>query len=85
MTVLASLSRRQAVVHTATQRPQGMHGSRKFCQRGSNFDIFLVDEGSEDRNTTISGLSSIRQRDDDPTLNTGLVALCFSGESDKCC
>ena len=35
-----------------------MQGSRKFCQRGSNFDnIFLVDRGREDQSTTISGLS----------------------------
>ena len=35
-----------------------MRGSRKFCQRGSNFDnIFLVDKGREDPSTTISGLS----------------------------
>ena len=31
-----------------------MRGSRKFFQRGSNFDyIFLVDEGREGPNTTI--------------------------------
>ena len=29
---------------------------RKFCQSGSNFDgFFLVNEGREDPNTTISG------------------------------
>ena len=37
-----------------------MRGSRKFCQRGSNFDnvflyLFLVDEVLEDQNTTLSG------------------------------
>ena len=37
-----------------------MRGSRKFCQRGSNFDnvflfvLFLVNEGWEGRNTTTS-------------------------------
>ena len=35
-----------------------MRGSRKFCQRGSNSDVFvcvfIVDEGREDPNTTIS-------------------------------
>ena len=38
-------------------------GSRKFCQRGSNFDIFCfeLDEGREDPNTTISGPPSARQ------------------------
>ena len=31
--------------------------SKKFCQRGSDFDngFFLVDEGRDDPNTTISG------------------------------
>ena len=76
------------------RREQGngcMRGSRKFCQKyrkGSNFDnvffvVFLVDEGWDDRNTTLSGLSSARQRnsmafrwraDDGPTLNAGSVA-----------
>ena len=39
-----------------------MHGSRKFCQVGSNFDNFF---------------SLIRREriDDGPTLNAGLVAL----------
>ena len=40
-----------------------MGGSKKFCQSGggggggggSNFDIFLVDKGREDLNTTKSG------------------------------
>ena len=65
-----------------------MRGSRKFCQSGSNFDnvFFLVDEGREDPNTTISGPSLARQRnaiymafrwqaDDGPTFNAGLVSL----------
>ena len=39
-----------------------MRGSRKFCQRGSNFDVFLVDDGRDDPNTTKSGPSSARQR-----------------------
>ena len=57
-----------------------MRGSRKFCQRGSNFDnVFLVDEGREDPSNTISGPSSaFRWRaDDGPTMNAGLVALRF--------
>ena len=39
-----------------------MRGSRKLCQRRSNFDFdfFLVDEGREDQNTTIDGPSSAR-------------------------
>ena len=66
-----------------------MPGSRKFCQRGSNFDIFwvfLAYKGIDDLNTTISWPSSAHQRnvifmafrrraDDGPTLNAGLVAL----------
>ena len=66
-----------------------MRGSRKFCQRGSNFDGFfsvLVDEGREDPITTISGPSSACQRnailmafhwhaDGGPLLNSGSVAL----------
>ena len=44
-----------------------MHGSRKFCQRGSKFDkvfcfVFLVDEGIEDQNVTIIGPSLTRQQ-----------------------
>ena len=32
-----------------------MRGSRKFCQKGSNFDNgFLVEEGREDSNTIIA-------------------------------
>ena len=29
-----------------------MHGCRKFCQRGSNFDNFFLEEGRDDPNTT---------------------------------
>ena len=42
-------------------------GSRKFCQRGSNFDVFFflffffADEGREDPSATISRPSSARQ------------------------
>ena len=40
-----------------------MQESRKFCQRGSNFDnFFFVYEGREDPNTTISGSLSARQQ-----------------------
>ena len=63
-----------------------MRGSRKFYQMGSNSDVcfclFLVDEGSEDLNTTQIEPSSACQQmafcwrtDDDQTLNAGLVAL----------
>ena len=40
-----------------------MLGSKKFCQRGSNFDnfFFLVDEGRKDPNTNISRPSSAHQ------------------------
>ena len=39
-----------------------MRGSRKFCQRGSKFDFFLVDVGIKDQNTALNGPSSARQR-----------------------
>ena len=51
-------------------------GSRKFCQRGFNYDkvFFFVDEGREYPNATIE--MAFRWRaDDGPTLNPGLVAL----------
>ena len=33
-----------------------MHGSRKFCQWGSEFDnVYLVDEGIENLNVTKNG------------------------------
>ena len=69
----------------------------EFCQRASNFDyFFLVDEGREDPNTTISGPSLARQRnailmafrwraDDGPTLNAGFVALWFSEDPGQYC
>ena len=64
-----------------------MCGSRKFCQRGSKFDIvFLIDWGIEDPNTALIMPSSARQgnaiemvfrwlADDGQTLNAGLLAL----------
>ena len=66
---------------------EAMRGSRKFCQRGSNTDFFMLLMGwKEDRNATKSGQSSARQRnatemafcwrtDIGPPLNGGLVAL----------
>ena len=64
-----------------------MRGSRKFYQRGSNFD--KVDEGREDPSPTISGPSSARQRnaiwafhwhaDECPTLNADFAAAIFQG------
>ena len=53
-----------------------MRGSRRFCQRGSNFDeVFSDDEESPDPNTITSGSSSARQRNanDGQTVNAGLV------------
>ena len=53
---------------------------------GVKFDnVFLLDEGIEDPNTTKKMPSSARQRafrwraDDGQTLNTGLVAVIFQG------
>ena len=64
-----------------------IRGSKKFCQRGSNFDkVLLVEEGREDPNTTISGPPAKRYLNgmafrwrviDDPTLNADLVVLRF--------
>ena len=41
-----------------------MRRSRKFCQRGSDFDngFFSVDKGRDDPNTAISGPTSAHQR-----------------------
>ena len=39
-----------------------MRRSRKFCQKRSKFEGFLVDDEWEDPNTTISGPSTARQR-----------------------
>ena len=65
-----------------------MHDSRQFSTLTTLcfLCLFLVDEGREDPNITISGPSSARQRnpigmafrwraDDGPTLNAGLVAF----------
>ena len=51
-----------------------MRGSRKFCQRGFNFDnVFLVNEGREGPSTTISGPSTARQQ------NAIAIKLRFAG------
>ena len=59
-----------------------MRGSRKLCQRGSNFDnvfvFVLVSKGREDQNANISGPSwtaSETRADYGTTLNSGSVAL----------
>ena len=68
-----------------------MHGSRKFFQRVSKFDVcflgfFFVDKGIKDPNAAMNWPSSARQQnaiemafcwraDDSPTLNASLVAL----------
>ena len=49
-------------------------GSRKFCQKGSNLDVFLADEGREDPNTTISESSLSRQR------NAIKMAFCWCAD-----
>ena len=67
-------------VNNSIHQEKIMCGSRKFCQRGSNFDnffsFFLVDEGWDDPNTTISGPSSAHQRN-------GSVALLFLRDLDQ--
>ena len=58
-----------------------MPGSRKFFQRGSNFEnlffllFFFFDDRRKDQYATISGPSSAG--DGSPTLNAGLIALSF--------
>ena len=57
---------------------QTTHGSRKFCQRGSNFYMFFLNRCGEREgpNTTKSGPSSACwHANDGPTLNADLVAL----------
>ena len=52
--------------------------SRKFGQRGSNFDkvFVLVDEGREDQPASETPFKAFHwYADDGPTLNAGLVAL----------
>ena len=56
-----------------------MHGSRKFCQRVSNFSFFYFLIQREDPNTTKSEPSPAKHHlngvDDGSTLSAGLVAL----------
>ena len=70
-----------------------MRRSRKFCQRGSNYDnvffvVFLVYEGRADHKNTNSGPPSTRQRnaismafrwrvDGGPTLNASRLFVCI--------
>ena len=71
-----------------------MRGSRKFPRGGPTFS--LVDERSDDPNTTKSGPSSTHlqnaikmefcwRADDGPTLNAGLAAFGFFRGSDQYC
>ena len=57
----------------------GMRGSRKCFQRGSNFDRFLllVDEGIQVILKADHHWPASETPFDGPTLNNGLVALCF--------
>ena len=73
---------------------------QKVLSGGSNcyafLFCFLIDEGREDPNTTVSRPALSCQRNaikmafcwcagDGPTLNAGLVALCVSGYPDQYC
>ena len=75
-----------------------MRGSRKFCQRVSNFDNFFKKfmKGGRIQIPPISGPSSACHRnaismafpwraDYGPTLNDGLVACDFSEDPDQYC
>ena len=58
-----------------------MRGSRKFCQRGSNFDvIFLVNERREDPSTIISWPLSARQRNAIKWRFAGVLVIAQHGE-----
>ena len=60
-----------------------MRGSRKFCQRGPNFDrvffLFFINKGRGDPNTTIKGaiIGPPANANNDQKVNAGLVALWF--------
>ena len=77
------LNKFKAIIVNGSNGNVSMQGSRKFCQRGSNFAnvfffFFLVYEGVEDPTVTINGPSLAFQRTDDgPTLNAGLVFQRF--------
>ena len=58
---------------------QNMRGSRRFCQRGSNFEDFLLVEGREQLKVGLH-----RPADDGPTLNSGLVAVILRGVRTPC-
>ena len=71
-----------------TPNKHSMCGSWKFCKRWSKFDVFLVDEGRDDPNTTKSGPTLTCQQNTikmvfrwcvnvDQTLNADLAALWF--------
>ena len=72
----------------------GVRGSRKFCQRGSNFDnfsLFLVDDGRNDQKITINGPSSaasetpIKWRSADVLMIAQHIECLFSGDLDHNC
>ena len=79
-----------AVSLTCANQESFARGGPTFC-----LFVFLVDEGKEDPYATISGQSSIHQRNTIPmafrwraydghTFNTSLVvALCFSVDPDQ--
>ena len=73
-----------------------MRASRKFCQRGFNFNNVFFRGDRMQTNTTIIGPSAAHKRnaiemvfrwctDDVPTVNAGLAALRFSGDPDQYC
>ena len=67
-----------------------LRGSRNFCYRDQFkvvvFCLFLVDlhERREDTKTITNGAPSL-MADNGPTLNAGLVDLCFSGDPEQYC
>ena len=67
------------VDRTRLRPSQLMRGSRKFCQRGSNFDNFFSRWGEWGSKYHYKRVIIGWRADDGPTLNAGLVALRFSG------
>ena len=57
-----------------------MRGSRKFCQRGYNYEVFFVfflEEGREipKKHLKLAIIGPLERADDGLILNAGLVAL----------
>ena len=54
-----------------------MRGSRKVCQRGSNFDNFFLDDPSKYHYKRAIEMAFCWRADNGPKVNADLVALRF--------